>query len=165
MFHLGSGLSTARSQDALSQDVLYDQQFEGLFRDFDPSCQRAILHAKDQSISVWLSALPLVKNHFDLAAQEFSDPLTLRYKKCFSQMPKSCDGYGAEFSIEHALDCRFGGLISHCHNEIHDTIGDLASLVWGNVVYEPVVCDQLTLSDGSLRVFGFLSLRCYLIFM
>ena len=48
-------------------------------------------------------------------------------------MPKSCDGCGAEFSIEHALDCRFGGLVSRRHNEIHDVIGDLASLVWGNV--------------------------------
>ena len=61
-----------------------------------------------------------------------------------------CDGCGAEFSIEHALDCRFGGLVSRCHNEIRDAIGDLASLVWGNVVREPVVCDGSTSSDGAL---------------
>ena len=65
-------------------------------------------------------------------------------------MPKSCDGYGAEFSIEHALDCRFGGLVSRRHNEIRDAIGDLASLVWGNVVCEPVVCDKSSSSDGAL---------------
>ena len=67
--------------------------------------QCAILRAKDQNISAWLSALPLVKNHFDLAAQEFRDALALRYKKSLTQMPKSCDDCGAEFSIEHALDC------------------------------------------------------------
>ena len=50
-------------------------------------------------------------------------------------------GCGAEFSIERSLDCRFGGLVNRCHNEIHDAIGDLASLVWSNVVREPVVCD------------------------
>ena len=33
---------------------------------------------------------------------------------------------------------------------VHDAIGDLASLVWGNVVCEPVVCDQSTSSDGTL---------------
>ena len=44
-------------------------------------------------------------------------------------MPKSCDGCGAEFSIKHALDCTFGGLVSCRHNEICDAIGDLASLV------------------------------------
>ena len=57
-------------------------------------------------------------------------------------MPKSCNGCGAEFSIEHALDCRFGGLGSHHHNEIHDATGNLASLVWGNVVCKPKVCDK-----------------------
>ena len=145
-----STVLTARRQDAVSRDVFYGQQFDELLRDFDPYRQRAILRAKDQNISAWLSALPLVKNHFDLAAQEFRDALALRYKKSLSQMPKLCDGCGAEFSTEHALDCRFGGLVSRRHNEIRDAIGDLASLVWGNVVREPVVCDRLTSSDGAL---------------
>ena len=48
------------------------------------------------------------------------------------------------------MDCRFGGLVSHHHNEICDAIGDLASLVWGNVVRECMVCDKLTLSNGAL---------------
>ena len=56
----------------------------------------------------------------------------------------------AEFSIEHALDCRFGGLVSRRHNEIRDVIGDLASLVWSDVVSEPVFCDKFTSSDGAL---------------
>ena len=120
-------------------------------RDFDPFRQHAILRAIYQNISLaWLSALSLVKNHFDLPAQEFRDALSLQYKKTLSQMPKSCDGCVAEFSIEHALDCRFGGLVSCSHNEIRDAIGDLASLVWGNVVHESVVCDKSSLSDGTL---------------
>ena len=65
-------------------------------------------------------------------------------------MPKSCDCCGAEFSIEHALDCRFSGLVSCRHNEICDAIGDLVFLAWGNVVCEPVVCDKLSSSDGAL---------------
>ena len=64
-------------------------------------------------------------------------------------MSKSCDGCGAEFSIEHTLDCRFGGLVSH-HHEICGVIGDLASLVWGNVVCEPAICAQFTLLHGAL---------------
>ena len=32
----------------------------------------------------------------------------------------------------------------------HDAIGGLASIVWGNVLREPVVCDKLTSSDGAL---------------
>ena len=65
-------------------------------------------------------------------------------------MPKSCAGCGGTLCMEHALDCRFGGLVGRCHNEVRDAIGDLASLVWGNVVHEPVVCDQSTSSDGAL---------------
>ena len=56
-------------------------------------------------------------------------------------LPSVCDGCGAPFSVEHALDCRFGGLVSRRHNEVRDAFGDLASLVWSPVVKEPVVHD------------------------
>lgn len=32
--------------------------------------------------------------------------------------------------MKHALDCKFGGLVNPQHNEVHDAINDLASLVW-----------------------------------
>ena len=31
-------------------------------------------------------------------------------------------------SMEHALDCRVWGLVTQCHNEFRDAIGDLATL-------------------------------------
>jgi len=49
---------------------------------------------------------------------------------------------------EHALDCRFGGLVTQRHNEVRDAIGDLATLAWGKVQREPVVCDAT--SDSSV---------------
>ena len=51
------------------------------------------------------------------------------------------DGCGAPFSIEHALDCRFWGLVTHRLNKVLDAFSNLASLVWAPVVKEPVVCD------------------------
>ena len=92
--------------------------------------QRAILRAKGSNISSWLSVLPLARSQFDLSAQEFRDGLALRYKKPLLSLPSVCDGCGAPFSIEHALDCRFGGLVTLRHNEVRDAFGDLASLVW-----------------------------------
>ena len=56
-------------------------------------------------------------------------------------LPSVCDGYGAPFSIKHALDCCFEGLVTRRHNEVRDAFDDLASLVWTPVVKEPVVCD------------------------
>ena len=76
-----------------------------------------------------------------MSAQEFRDGLALRYKKPLLSLPSVCDGCGAPFSIEHALDCRFGGLVTRRHNEVRDAFGDLASLVWAPVVEEPVVRD------------------------
>ena len=78
--------------------------------------------------------------------------MALRYKKPLTWMPSSCDGCGGEFSIGHALDCRYGGLIVHCHNDIRDAIGDLASLVRGNVVHGPVICKQSASSDDNAVV-------------
>ena len=56
-------------------------------------------------------------------------------------LPAVCDGCGAPFSIEHALDCCYGGLVGRRHNEVRDVFGDLTSLVWSPVLKEPVVCD------------------------
>ena len=53
-------------------------------------------------------------------------------------MPASCDGCGEVFSLTHALDCCKGGLITQCHNEIREALGDLAALRYREVVCEPI---------------------------
>ena len=83
----------------------------------------------------------MARSQFDLSAQEFRDGLALRYKKPLLSLPSVCDGCGGQFSIGHALDCRFGGLVGRRHNEVRDAFGDLASLVWSPVTKEPVVRD------------------------
>ena len=90
----------------------------------DPMQQQAILQA-------WIVTFPhsrlsclWARSQFDLSAQEFRDGLALRYKKPLLSLPSLCDGCGTpiiiNFSIEHALDCRFGGLVTHRHNEVRD---------------------------------------------
>ena len=81
--------------------------------------------------SFWLSIVPLKSHHFDVASQEFQDALALRYRKPLLSLPSFCDECSAPFSVEHALDCRVGGLVGQRHNEVWDAIGDLAALVWG----------------------------------
>ena len=91
--------------------------------------------------------MPLARSQFDLSAQEFRDGLALRYRKPLLSLSSVCDGCGAPLSIEHALDCRFGGLVTRRHNEVCDAFGDLASLVWSPVVKEPVVNDRSADAD------------------
>ena len=88
--------------------------------------------------SSWLTVLPISLHHFVLSATEFSDSLTLRYHRPLLMAPANCDGCGNVFSLTHALDYRKGGLVIQCHNEIRDAIGDLASLVYMEVIWAPV---------------------------
>ena len=46
-------------------------------------------------------------------------------------------GYGARFSVEHALSCPKGGFPSIRHNEIRDLTANLLSEVCNNVYIEP----------------------------
>ena len=110
------------------------------------------MRAKDSNINLWLSVLPLARSQFDLLAQQFRDGIALRYKKPLLSLPSVCDGCGGQFSIEHALDCRFGGLDGHRHNEVWDAFGDFASLVWSPVTKEPVVCDGSATGADTLVV-------------
>ena len=99
------------------------------------------------SSSSWLSVVPLDSQQFDLACQEFRDALALRYRKPLLGLPPYCDGCGSSFSVDHALDCQVGGLVGWRHNEVRDAIGDLTSLVWGQVQREPIVCEATI--DGT----------------
>jgi len=122
-------------------DSVFTEQFDSLFPSFDSTQHRAILRARDGNTSLCLSVLPLERSQFDLSAQEFRDSLALHYRKLLLCLLAACDGCGAPFNIEHALDCRHGGLVSPKHNEVCDAFGDLASLVWSPVLKEPVVCN------------------------
>jgi len=84
----------------------------------------------------------LKRSQFDLSMQEFRDGLALHYRKPLLCLPNVCEGCGAPFSMEHALDCCYGGLVGRRNNEVRDAFGDLASLVWGPVLKELVVCDR-----------------------
>ena len=94
---------------------------------FDQIRRRSVERAKMNTLSGWLTVLPISQNHYDLTAQEFRDALALRYRKPLQNVPSSCDGCGASFSLDHTLVCRKGGL--HRHNEVRDASGDLAALV------------------------------------
>ena len=66
--------------------------------------------------------------------------LTIRYHRPLIKAPADkCDGCGEVFSLTHALDCRKGGLVIQHHNEMRDTIGDTASIMYKEVIREPVV--------------------------
>jgi len=101
-----------------------------------------------------MNVLPLIHHHFDLSAQQFHDALCLHYHHPLSLIPASCDGYGEDFSLTHALDCCKGGLVTQHHNEVRDALGDLAALEYSEVVHELIVCDGNEVSPALIADLG-----------
>ena len=105
----------------------------------DTKTRRAISRSVGCKSSSLLTVLPISLHHFDLSATEFHDFLTIRYHRPLIKAPANCDNCGEAFSLTHALDCRKGGLVIQRHNEIRDAIGDIASIVCKEIIWEPVV--------------------------
>ncbi|KAL1448457.1 hypothetical protein WDU94_000540, partial [Cyamophila willieti] len=117
--------------------------------------ERSITKISQTKTSNWLSVLPIRKDHFDLSANEFRDALAIRYNREPPAMPNSCDGCGdKQFSLQHALDCKTGGLITRRHNEIRDLMGELCDKAWGNCVKEPIISEVPPGLRGDLAVRG-----------
>ena len=105
----------------------------------DPNTRRAITRSVGSKCSSWLTVLPIALHHFGLSATELRDSLALRYHRPLLKAPADCDGCGDVSNMTHALDCRKGGLVIQRHNEVRDVLGDLASLVYKDVIREPIV--------------------------
>ena len=109
---------------------------------------RAIQMAVTLKTFSWLTVLPTACHHFiNLSATEFRDALTVRYHRPILKVPVTCDGCGATFSYKHALDCKKGGLVTRCHNEVRDTLGDLSSIVYKDIILEQVIQEAREVTD------------------
>ena len=53
-----------------------------------------------------------------LAPAQFRDGLAVRYMRDPTDLPSKCDGCGALLTIQHALDCKVGGLVIQRHNDL-----------------------------------------------
>ena len=69
---------------------------------------------------------PSTVNGTDLGSQEWRDALFLRYGLDPLDLPTHCDGCHVKFAISHARDGKRGGLVTACHNELHDGVVELA---------------------------------------
>ena len=102
--------------------------------------------------SSWLSANPWEDSYFVMTPDEFRDSMACRYSKTPRNLQAWCDGCGKPFDVDHALDCKNGGLVYQRHNESRDENCDLnrkAGL--SQVISEPIIQEADANGAGELR--------------
>ena len=88
-----------------------------------------------------------------MAVQEFRDALTFnkesQHKKLLSQM-QSCDSCDADFTIEHALDCKSDSVVGHQHNDTWCNLWSCFSGMGKCCTWACDLCVQSASLDGTL---------------
>ena len=133
-FHCVTTLTAARTERESRETELLSSILDDMARDRRRTLKRVV----DGDCSGWLTVLPLAAEGFDLSAMQFRDQLALRYHHTPTGFPAICDGHGADFTVQHALDCKKGGLVKQGHDQVWDNDVRLAEEAWGGVVVEPV---------------------------
>lgn len=112
---------------------------EDICSKLDPDTARTI--KRGALCGQWLSVLPSTVNGTELSPQEFRDNLLLRYARSPGDLPERCDGCDKLFTVQHALDCKSGGLIIQRHNEIQAELVEWCSkaLTPSAVRVEPLI--------------------------
>ena len=88
--------------------------------------QGARLLQRVTNTGAWLTVQPSTVNRIELGAQEWHDALFLQYGLEPPDPPNHCDRYTSKLSICHAPDCKRGGLVTACHNELQARVADLS---------------------------------------
>ena len=102
----------------------------------DLSLLRCLDASSERGASSWLTVLPIKEHGFTLHKGDFRDALCLRYGWSPPLLPSHCV-CGHSFSVDHALNCKYGGFPSIRHNELRDITADLLTEVCHNVLIEP----------------------------
>ena len=104
----------------------------------DPRRAKIYEAITEKGASSWLNSLPLKDHDFHLDKQTFWDSIHLRYGIDLNRLPIKCV-CNADFSVEHALNCKLGGFVSTRHNEVRDFTAQILSEVCKDVTVEPLL--------------------------
>ncbi|KAL7475656.1 LOW QUALITY PROTEIN: hypothetical protein ACHAW6_003456, partial [Cyclotella cf. meneghiniana] len=106
-----------------------------------------------RATGAWLTTIPDRFAGTELTRHEWLDNIALRYGSRPPNLPSRCDGCGEGFTVEHALNCKKGGLVGIRHDDARDEWAHLCSLAFTNarVVIEPNILYGNDTATGPSR--------------
>ncbi|CAB0010840.1 unnamed protein product [Nesidiocoris tenuis] len=133
-----------------ARDLRNKENSEEIMTTLNPEMRRTLQRITNGNASQWLTIIPLTADNFDLTPTQFRDALSMRYSKPLLGLRGICDGCGMEMDLNHALNCKTGGLVKQGHDQIHDIIAGLARQVYRGVMVEPIMREGSATEPGLL---------------
>jgi len=146
-------MSTARNQAREIQNEMEETTSVACLNCMPKHKQGTLKRIKEGDCSTWLSMILTQENQFIMSADEFRDSMALRYTHCPIKMHGFCDGCSSPFDVNHALNCKKGGLVVARHNESRDLNIDLLKMTGlSQLTREPILKESDSDGKGGLRL-------------
>ena len=118
---LADEMKTLRTDVDKESDDRFKAKLEVVLAHAPSELKVAVSAASEKGASSWVTASPSYDHGTVLHKSDFVDACYIRYGWTLLNLPLTC-ACGVAFSLQHALDCRLGGLRIIQHNEARDTL-------------------------------------------
>ncbi|CEM24650.1 unnamed protein product [Vitrella brassicaformis CCMP3155] len=157
-FQHRADMQQAVRQGRRATDEAAKERCEDGFQQLPLERRRAVHRAIEDKTAGWVTCRPDAEDHTDLTPDEFRNNMAIRYAYEPPKMPTHCDGCGAPYSLDHALNCGVGGLVIRRQNDVVDVLCDLSAEAWGEsavrkevVIVEPEEGEKGVRTDMVVR--------------
>jgi hypothetical protein len=127
---LSEEVKILRAQIDCTLEDIHKAKFNKLNTSAPREMQNLLRHARAKGASSWVTAAPSIDHGTVLSKREFIDAVSIRYGWEIQDLPLTCI-CGSGFSVQHAIDCSWGGFRGLQHNEVRDLLAKVMNATLG----------------------------------